>query len=93
MELVVTMAGNFIEHRDSGYYLVGSRVPIDRIVWEYRDGEQPEAIRSHYPFLISIKSMAQSPFTWAIRKKWKRSWRNDSALRKSLARHTQRLPS
>ena len=33
------MAENFIEHRDSGYYLVGSRVPIDRIVREYRDGE------------------------------------------------------
>ena len=45
------MAGNFIEHRDSGYYLAGSRVPIDRIVREYRDGEQPEAIRSHYPTL------------------------------------------
>ena len=45
------MAGNFIELRDSGYYLVGSRVPIDRIVREYRDGEQPEAIRSHYPTL------------------------------------------
>lgn len=45
------MAGNFIEQRASGYYLVGSRVPIDRIVREYRDGEQPEAIRSHYPTL------------------------------------------
>ena len=45
------MVRNFIEHRDSGYYLVGSRVPIDRIVREYRDGEQPEAIRSHYPTL------------------------------------------
>jgi hypothetical protein len=49
--MVATMAGNFIEHRDSGYYSVGSRVPIDRIVREYRDGEQPEAIRSHYPTL------------------------------------------
>lgn len=45
------MARNFIERRDSGYYLVGSRVPIDRIVREYRDGEQSEAIRSHYPTL------------------------------------------
>jgi len=42
---------NFVERRDSGFYLVGSRVPIDRIVREYRDGEQPEAIRSHYPTL------------------------------------------
>jgi hypothetical protein len=45
------MNGNFVEHRKSGFYLVGSRVPIDRIVREYRDGEQPEAIRSHYPTL------------------------------------------
>ena len=45
------MAGNFIEHRDSGYYLAGSRVPIDRIVREYRDGEEPETIQSHYPTL------------------------------------------
>src|SRR5437868_5930664 len=41
----------FVERRDSGFYVVGSRVPIDRLVREYRDGEQPEAIRSHYPTL------------------------------------------
>jgi uncharacterized protein (DUF433 family) len=46
-----TSDGNFVEHRESGFYLAGSRVPIDRIVREYRDGEQPEAIRSHYPTL------------------------------------------
>jgi uncharacterized protein (DUF433 family) len=51
MGLGVAMDGNFVEHRESGFYLVGSRVPIDRIVREYRDGEQPEAIRSHYPTL------------------------------------------
>src|ERR1700684_3112776 len=45
------MDANFVEHRENGFYLVGSRVPIDRIVREYRDGEQPEAIRSHYPTL------------------------------------------
>jgi len=45
------MDRNFVERRDSGFYLVGSRVPIDRIVRDYRDGEQPEAIRSHYPTL------------------------------------------
>jgi uncharacterized protein (DUF433 family) len=47
----VTMDRNFVERRDSGFYLVGSPVPIDRIVREYRDGEQAEAIRSHYPTL------------------------------------------
>ncbi len=51
LNMAVTMDRNFVERRDSGFYLVGSRVPIDRIVREYRDGEQPEAIRSHYPTL------------------------------------------
>ena len=45
------MDRDFIERRDTGFYLVGSRVPIDRIVWEYRNGEDPETIQSHYPTL------------------------------------------
>ena len=45
------MTREFIERRKTGFYIVGSRVPIDRIVWEYRNGEDPEAIQSHYPTL------------------------------------------
>jgi len=45
------MAANFIERRETGFYVVGSRVSIDRIVWEYRNGEDPEGIQSHYPTL------------------------------------------
>ncbi len=33
------------------FYIVGSRVPIDRIVRKYRNGEDPETIQSHYPAL------------------------------------------
>ena len=40
-----------VERRDAGFYLVGSRVPIDRIVWEYHKGEDPETTQSHYPTL------------------------------------------
>lgn len=47
----LTMDRAFVERRDGGFYLTGSRVPIDRIVWEYRNGEDPEAIQSHYPTL------------------------------------------
>jgi uncharacterized protein (DUF433 family) len=45
------MASDCIERRETGVYIVGSRVPIDRIVWQYRNGEDPETIRSHYPTL------------------------------------------
>jgi uncharacterized protein (DUF433 family) len=40
-----------IERRETGLYIVGSRVPIDRIISEYRNGEDPETIQSHYPTL------------------------------------------
>jgi uncharacterized protein (DUF433 family) len=45
------MGHEFIERRETGLYIAGSRVPIDRIIWEYRNGEEPEAIRAHYPTL------------------------------------------
>ncbi|HEY7387152.1 MAG TPA: DUF433 domain-containing protein [Bryobacteraceae bacterium] len=41
----------YVERRETGFYIIGSRVPIDRIIWEYRNGEDPETIRSHYPTL------------------------------------------
>jgi uncharacterized protein (DUF433 family) len=47
----VTMACNYIERRESGFYIAGSRVPIDRIVQDYRNGEDSESIQSHYPTL------------------------------------------
>ena len=45
------MDREFVERRDSGFYMTGSRVPIDRIVWEYRNGEDPATIQAHYPTL------------------------------------------
>ena len=45
------MARERIERRETGLYFTGSRVPIDRIIWEYRNGEDPDTIRSHYPTL------------------------------------------
>ena len=45
------MPREFIERRKEGFYLIGSRVPIDRVVWEYRNGEEPETIQAHYPTL------------------------------------------
>ena len=45
------MDRDFVERRAGGFYLRGSRVPLDCIVREYRKGEPPEAIRFHYPTL------------------------------------------
>ena len=45
------MPREFIERREEGFYLIGSRVPIDAVVWEYGNGEEPETIQAHYPTL------------------------------------------
>ena len=45
------MDPQFVERRDDGFYLVGSRVPLDCVVREFRDGQSPEAIRSDFPTL------------------------------------------
>jgi uncharacterized protein (DUF433 family) len=41
----------FVERRDEGFYLAGSRVPLASVVREFQDGQSPEAIRSAFPTL------------------------------------------
>jgi uncharacterized protein (DUF433 family) len=45
------MDQDFVERRDDGFHLVGSRVPLDCVVQEFREGQSPEAIRSDSPTL------------------------------------------
>ena len=47
----ISIAGEGVERRESGFHIAGSCVPIDRAIWQYRNGEDPEAIRSQYPTL------------------------------------------
>jgi uncharacterized protein (DUF433 family) len=51
------MDRDYIERRDTGLYIQGTRVPIDRIVQEYRSGEDAETIQSHYP-ILSIEQIS-----------------------------------
>jgi uncharacterized protein (DUF433 family) len=45
------MDRDFVERRDDGFYLVGSRVPLAVVVREFRNGQSPEAIRWAFPTL------------------------------------------
>ena len=45
-----------VERRENGFYFVGSRVPVDRIIWDYRNGEDPGTIQSHYP-TVSVEQV------------------------------------
>lgn len=45
------MARDYIEKRDGGYYLAGTRVSLDSIVYAFLRGAAPETIAQSYPVL------------------------------------------
>ena len=45
------MAREYVERREGGYYLIGSRVSLESIVYEFLKGESPEGIVQAFPSL------------------------------------------
>ena len=45
------MQHEYVEIRNGGYYVAGSRVSLASIIYEYRDGAAPETIRQNFPTL------------------------------------------
>lgn len=41
----------YVEFRDNGYWLVGSRVSLDSIVYCFREGQSPESIAENFSVL------------------------------------------
>jgi len=49
--MIDDMGQDYIEQRDGGYYLAGTRVPLNCIVFEFRNGASAESIRQTFPTL------------------------------------------
>lgn len=45
----------FVEQRNGGYYVSGTRVSLDSIVYAYRCGESAESIRQNFPSLSLVQ--------------------------------------
>ena len=45
------MQGQYVEARNGGFYVAGTRVSLASIVYEYRDGAAAETIRQNFPTL------------------------------------------
>jgi uncharacterized protein (DUF433 family) len=45
------MAKEYVEQRDGGYYILGSRVSLDSVVYAFLRGESPEVIADSFPAL------------------------------------------
>src|SRR5271166_6413275 len=45
------MQSQYVEMRNGGFYVSGSRVSLASIIYEYRDGAAAETIRQNFPTL------------------------------------------
>ena len=45
------MTREYVEERNGGYYVAGTRVSLDSIVYAFRRGDSPESIRQSFPSL------------------------------------------
>jgi uncharacterized protein (DUF433 family) len=45
------MHGECIEERNGGYYVRGTRISLDSVVYSFNRGNSPESIQAEYPLL------------------------------------------
>ena len=45
------MNSEYIEQRNGGYYLAGTRISLDSVVYSFNEGQSPEAIQGDFPSL------------------------------------------
>lgn len=48
------MHGDYIEQRNGGYYVAGTRISLDSIVYAYNRGASPVQILESYPLVGSL---------------------------------------
>jgi uncharacterized protein (DUF433 family) len=51
MTLAPILAKPYIEQRDTGYWITGTRISLDSVILSYLNGESPENIAQNFPLL------------------------------------------
>lgn len=51
MALAPMLAKSYIEHRATGYWIAGTRISLDSVVYSFLNGESPEGIAQNFPLL------------------------------------------
>ncbi len=45
------MSAEYVEQRNGGYYIAGTRISLDSVVYSFNEGNSPEAIQENFPLL------------------------------------------
>jgi uncharacterized protein (DUF433 family) len=56
------MTREYVEKRNGGYYLIGSRVSLDSVIYHFLDGASPESIVKSFPSLTLEKTYGAITF-------------------------------
>jgi uncharacterized protein (DUF433 family) len=51
MTVATTLAKRYIEQRDQGYWIEGTRISLDSVVYAFLNGKSPESIAQDFPLL------------------------------------------
>ncbi len=51
------MSRSHIERRNEGFYIAGTRVSLDSVVYKFREGASPETILNRFPALITLANV------------------------------------
>ncbi|MBW4669926.1 MAG: DUF433 domain-containing protein [Cyanomargarita calcarea GSE-NOS-MK-12-04C] len=51
MTLAPILTKAYIEQRNAGYWLEGTRISLDSVVYSFLNGESPESIAQNFPLL------------------------------------------
>lgn len=51
MALIFTPRKQYIEQRNEGYWIEGTRISLDSVVYSFLNGESPETIAQNFPLL------------------------------------------
>jgi uncharacterized protein (DUF433 family) len=46
---------DYVEEREGGYYVAGTRISLDSIVLRFKDGASPESIFRSFPLIGSLE--------------------------------------
>ena len=48
------MNSDYVEQRDGGYYVAGTRISLDSVVYAFNRGDSPELILEEFPLLNQL---------------------------------------
>jgi uncharacterized protein (DUF433 family) len=47
----------YVERREGGYYIAGTRISLDSIIYPFKDGASPEGILRSFPLIGSLEKV------------------------------------